>query len=316
MSLGWKAFLLWAGLSLLWGQEPPPTPAPPKPAVLFYERRPLRIPILCRAETFEEVGLDCSPDEPCRVLLELTAVEAAGAKILLVGNLHTPSATVSSIALASDDAGTTWHEPLKRLAATGFEAVQLLNEQYGWISVQPQAQFASDPYLLATPDGGSTWQKLPIWTEEGRAGILQQFYFESRDHGFVLIDRSQNEQRDDRYELYETRNAGLSWMLRETSPRAITPKWPARRQSDWRIRVDAKAKTYELERRVGEDWRRMANFHTDLGVCKSLETDKTPRPGPEGAPERPPDGAPDRAPGGVPDGRSAPPPPPAPSSEP
>ena len=270
--------LVLLGVSVAAAQQP--APSSPFP-VLVYERRPLRVPITCRAEDFEAAGLQCTEEEPCRVFLELAAVEAAGPKIALVGNLHTVSATLSSLALMSDDAGTTWREPLGRLAATGFEAVQLLNEQNGWISVQPQVGLASDPYLLGTSDGGTTWQKFPIWSEEGRAGLLQQFYFDSKEHGLALIDRSQSGDAASRYELYETPNGGATWMLRETGSRPIAPKWPVRRASDWRLREEDKAKTYDLERRVGDTWRRMASFSTALGVCKALETKQPAPPGPD-----------------------------------
>ncbi len=265
---GGRVSLLAAGCGVLWGQT------------LVYERRPLRLPIGCKAADFEAAGLECSEEEPCQVFLELTAVEAVGPKILVIGNLHTTSATVSSLALFSEDAGTTWRELVKREPAAGFEAAQFLNEQQGWISVQPQSQLASDPYLLATADGGANWQKLPIFSEEGRAGLLQQFYFDSKDHGLALIDRSQTGDASSRYELYETVTGGSSWMLRESSSRPIAPKWPARRPSDWRLREDPKLKTYELERRVGNSWQRMANFRTDLGVCKALETNAPAPPPP------------------------------------
>jgi len=263
-----------AGLSVLGGQQPAP---PERPATLIYERQPLLIPFTCWSEDFEAAGLHCSEEEPCRLFLELTAVEAAGPQVLLVGNLHTSSATLSSLALSSEDAGTTWREPLARLPGAGFESVQLLNAQQGWISVQPQGAYASDPYLLATADGGSAWQKQPIWSEEGRAGFLQQFHFDTKDHGLALIDRSAAGAVTNRHELYETMNGGSSWTLRETSARPISPKWPLRRVSDWRLREDARLKTYEVERRAGQTWLRMANFRAELGMCKELKT-KTPPP--------------------------------------
>ncbi len=267
-----KVLLLLFVAVVLRPQEAPAPQAPP----LVYQHRPLQVPIACRADDFEAAGLECSEGEPCRLFLELTAVEAWGPKILLVGNIHTTMATLSSIALLSQDAGATWREPLKRLAATGFEAVQFLSEQQGWIAAQPQGQLATDPYFLATPDGGANWQKLPIWSEEGRSGLLQQFHFDNKDHGFALIDRPEAGPGAGRYELYETLNGGGSWMLRETSSRPITPKWSARPTADWRLREDGKLKTYELERRVGANWQRMANFRTELGICKALESSRQP----------------------------------------
>src|SRR5579884_3446971 len=287
MSVGASITASLLGLGLLTAQTPsPPEPASSSPAVMVYEQRPLRVPVICRAADFNAAGIECSEEEPCRIFLELTAVDAAGPKVVITGNLHTPSATLSSIVLASGDGGVSWREPVARVAGAGFEAVQLLNEQYGWIAAQPQAQFPTDPYLLATTDGGATWQKQPIWSEDGRAGLLQQFLFDSREHGFVLIDRSQAGEPTDRYELYETLNSGSSWMLREVNSRPITPKWQPRRNAEWRLRVDDKARTYELERRLGEGWRRVANFRTEVGECKAPETKEASQPpaDPAGAP--------------------------------
>ncbi len=235
-----------------------------------------RVPLSCRAAELEAANIQCSNEEPCRVFMELTAVEAVSPKILLAGNLHTPAATLSSIALWSDDAGATWREPVARIPAAGFESIQFLNDQHGWIAVQPQDQFPHDPYLLVTTNGGQTWEPLRIFTEEGRQGLLQQFYFDSRDHGWALIDRS-----SEGFEMYETLNAGMSWMLRETSSRPITPKWAVRRASDWRLREDAKLRTYEVERRVGETWRQVADFRVEVGVCKNPEPVAPPQPPPE-----------------------------------
>jgi hypothetical protein len=253
---------------------------------MIYQGRPLRVSVACRVEDFEAAGLHCSEEEPCRVFLELASVEAAGPKILTVGNLHTSTATLASLALASDDAGTTWREPVRRMPGAGLESAQLLDAQHGWIAAQPPGPLPSDPFFLATGDGGANWQKLPLWAEDGRSGLLLQFHFDSKDHGFALVDRSAA-MAASRYELYETLNGGGSWMLRETSSRLIAPKWPARRASDWRLREDARLKTYEVERRVGETWRRMASFQTELGVCKALESKQPPPPPPPPDPPNP-----------------------------
>jgi len=220
--------------------------------------------------------MQCSPEEPCRLFLELTAVEAAGPKVLVIGNIHTSSATLSSIALLSEDAGTSWREPSPRIPGAGLESALFLNDQVGWIAVQPHGQFPHDPYLLGTTNGGQTWEAMRLWAEESRHGLLQQFHFVSRERGFALVDRSSAG-----FELYETLNGGTSWMLRETSSRPIAPKWPPRKPAEWRLREDDKLKTYELERRVGDSWRRMANFRTDLGVCKDPDPASAPTPPPE-----------------------------------
>jgi len=251
----------------MWAQAP----APATPAVLIYENQPLKLEVACRAADFEAASILCSEEEPCRLFLELAVVEAIGPRILVAGNIHTPATTLAAAALLSDDAGATWREPVARVPAAGFEAAQFLSDQLGWIAVQPQGQFPTDPYVLATTDGGAKWSPQRVWTEEGRSGLWQHLHFDSKDHGFALIDRTGAAPAGGRYELYETPNAGATWMLRESSSRPITPKWPPRRPPDWRLREDARLKTYELERRVGDSWRRMANFRTELGVCKQLE---------------------------------------------
>jgi hypothetical protein len=260
-------FLLTVG-GLLAGQE---TTAPAS-TVLVYTRDPLRIPVECRAADFEAANVQCSLEEPCQVFLELTTVEAVGSKVFLAGNLHTGTATLASLVLLSDDGGGRWREPFQRFPGASGEAVQFLNEQQGWIAVQPQQQFPADPFLMSTADGGVRWQNRRIFAEEGRAGLLQQFRFDSPQHGFVLIDRSQSGLGVDRYELYETLTGAASWLLRETSSRPIEPKWPERRPPEWRLRADARAKTYDVERRIGATWRRMASFHTDLVQCKELQS--------------------------------------------
>jgi len=278
MRRGATLMLAWAVFASLPGQTPPPPASAP---VMIYAGRPLRVPISCRIADFEAAGLFCSDEEPCRLFLELTAVEAVGAKVLVAGNIHTPAATLSSIALASDDAGGSWREPVKRIPGAGFEALQMLDEKLGWIAVQPQTSLASDPYLLATIDGGGTWREHRIWEEEGRTGLLHQFFFTSRTQGFALIDRAAS--ISSRFELYESPNGGASWLLKETSSRPIPPKW-SRPPSDWRLREDPKQQTYEVERRMGEAWRAMSSFRTELGVCKSLEEKAPPAPAPPDPP--------------------------------
>ncbi len=255
-----------AGLVLAQAPAPAPPAGGPAAPARVYNPTPLRAPVSCRASELEPSGIVCSADEPCRMFLELTAVEALGPKVLTVGNVHTSTATVSSIALLSDDAGTTWREPTARIPGAGFEAIQFLSEQQIWIAVQPQSQFPHDPYLLASGDGGQTWDAQRLWSEEGRLGVWQQFYFDSRDHGLALVDRSSAG-----FELYESMNGGASWSLKEVSSRAITPKWPPRRPPEWRLREDARLRTYEVERRAGNAWQRMANFRVEIGICKEPE---------------------------------------------
>src|SRR5580692_2363441 len=75
----------------------------------------------CPPEELEAFGLACSAEDPCPVFLELSSVEAVGAKLFVAGNLHTPSTTLYSVLLASEDGGKTWTEPVARMRAAALE---------------------------------------------------------------------------------------------------------------------------------------------------------------------------------------------------
>ena len=53
----------------------------------------------CPLADIEQFGLNCSEQEPCQVMLELTSADAAGNRILVTGNLHTREATLFSLLL-------------------------------------------------------------------------------------------------------------------------------------------------------------------------------------------------------------------------
>src|SRR3954467_13795215 len=105
------------GMTAAWAQDQPPaatTPqlATPQPAVTMIENtgKPMVLPFQCTAEDTQWAGLQCSDEEPCPIYLELTAVESAGDRILVAGNVHSTSVTLFSVLLSSDDAGHTWRE--------------------------------------------------------------------------------------------------------------------------------------------------------------------------------------------------------------
>src|SRR6059058_1583320 len=102
-------------VALLWGiafaQEPPTAPpAPAPPPVLENSGKPMLLPFKCTDEDIQASGLTCSEEDPCPIYLELTAVEGAGHRLLVAGNLHTSAVTVFSTLLASEDGGRTWRE--------------------------------------------------------------------------------------------------------------------------------------------------------------------------------------------------------------
>ncbi len=258
-----------------------------KPAepILQNTGKPMIVDYACTEEDVRLSGLSCSLDDPCPVFVELASVEAVGNRIFLVGNIHTSTTTLYSVLLATTDNGKTWREPHERLRASGLDRIQFLDFENGWISGEVQHPLPRDPFFLVTSDGGQTWRLQPVFGDPQFGSILQ-FSFTSHASGSMIIDRGRGWESG-RYELYETPNAGETWMLRQSNEKAIQLKHPAGTSSDWRLRADAATKAYRVERRSGETWRGIASFSVSIGACKpeplppppSTEVQASPAPG-------------------------------------
>jgi hypothetical protein len=165
----------------------------------------------------------------------------------------------------------------------GLDHVQFLDFQNGWISGQSLVPIMHDPFLLITSDGGKTWRQRAVFNEGG-GGAIQQFWFESTSRGELVIDRMQSAESS-RYELYESPNGGDTWMIRRTSSQPITLRRAGAPGSGWRLRADAKSKSYELEKRQDESWKPAASFLVRIGACQPApraapapEPAETPQP--------------------------------------
>src|SRR5271156_2773682 len=196
----------------------------------------MRVPFDCTEADTQAASLSCSEEEPCPVFLELSSVEPAGNRIFLAGNLHTNSATLYSILLASEDAGRTWTEPHPRIRSAGLDQIQFIDFQNGWISGANLQSTSRDPFLLLTTDGGKTWHVRPIF-EETRVASVERFWFESRENGSMLVDARLD---NNLHELYETRTGGESWSLKQASASPIPfPRAKETGTSGWRARAYA-----------------------------------------------------------------------------
>jgi hypothetical protein len=71
-------------------------------------------------------------------------------------------------------------------------------------------------------------------------------------------------------------------MIRRTSDTPITIKRPASDPAGagWRIRADARTKSFAIEKKQGERWNTAASFLVQIGACK---------PAPHAAPAPPPE---------------------------
>jgi len=227
---------------------------------------PTKIPFTCTPEDVEAFGLTCSPEEPCAIYVELAAIESVAGRIFLTGNLHSATTTMFSVLLASDDGGKTWTEPHPRIRFGMLEQIQFVDLEYGWIGGEINQPLPRDPFLLLTRDAGKTWTQQPIF-DDSHFGSVQQFWFNSRTEGQVVVDREQGGRT--RHELFESNTGGSSWNPKEVSDKPVTLK-RTRPPGDpvWRIRADAATKTYHIEMRTGEKWETVAKLAIRAGECQ------------------------------------------------
>jgi len=263
-----------------------PVVEPGQPARLTYSGRPLRIGSPCSEEDIRALSLTCPPEQPCPVYLELAELERVGQKLFLTGNLHTESATLASVLLASEDDGRSWFEPHERIRSAALDQIQFFDLETGWAAGYLLHALPRDPFLLLTTDGGKTWRRRPLWAES-KIGVIEHFYFDSRRHGVLWIDRASAGDAG-RFELYESMTGGESWMIRQITDRPIPKKGARTPNPDWRLRADSASKSYLIERRTPA-WQVVASFAVHAGECKEPETPpaQPPEPADVKTPEQP-----------------------------
>src|ERR1017187_1950789 len=189
-AMGKFASLLLAG-GAFWAQDLPPAAGaglvPAAPVVLENVGKPMVTPFRCTEEDIRSAGLTCSEQDPCPVYLELAAVESTGIRIFAAGNIHTANATLYTILLGSEDNGQTWREVYERVPGAALDHIQFADVATGWTSGLAFGPLPEDPFLLLTTDGGKTWRAHPIFNEP-RFGSIQQFFFEDKKSGSLVID--------------------------------------------------------------------------------------------------------------------------------
>jgi hypothetical protein len=241
---------------------------------------PRKLENVCTLQDEDTFGLTCSEDDPCPVFLELNAAESNGASLFVSGDLHTQNTTMFGLLLESDDGGATWTEPgatgssatgtgvsgtNRRQASSTLEEIQFADSQHGWIAGVKLDPLPRDPFLLATTDGGKTWQRNPLF-EDPLFGSIQQFWFDSPSSGELALDRSQGATR--RYERYVTMTGGSSWELEGSDNKPIRfARAKPKENSGWRVR--AEKDTYRVECRAADgSWPAVASFAVHAGDCR------------------------------------------------
>jgi hypothetical protein len=243
----------------------PERPAPTVPTVLENTGKPMMVDFHCTRQDIEWAGMSCTADEPCPIYLELTAVESIGTQLFAAGNIHSPTVTLYSELLASDDSGKTWREGYERVRGAGLDHLQFAGLVNGWASGEQLSPLPQDPFLLITTDGGRTWRQQTIFAET-RGGSIQQFFFSSKDDGSLVIDRGQA--RDgERYELYESSSGGRTWSVKEASNQPLRLKQGPASAALWRVEADGPTQSFRIEHQQDGRWTLAAAFAVNLGAC-------------------------------------------------
>jgi photosystem II stability/assembly factor-like uncharacterized protein len=222
--------------------------------------------------------MTCTADAPCPVYLELASLEAPGGRLVAAGNLHTQSATLHSILLASEDGGKTWMEAHPNIRYASLDQAQFIDATNGWIAGQINGSIPREPFFLLTTDGGKSWKQRPVFSE-ARPGWVEKFQFTSAAQGRVLVNRAQSGEGG-RFALLETMTGGDSWSIQQittTPPKVNFERAP---NASWRLQTNAANKTYVVEKREGSTWVAAASFLITAGACRPKELELNPPPEP------------------------------------
>src|SRR5215471_14889147 len=87
----------------------------------------IRLPFECTPEDVELAGGNCTEQQPCPVLVELSAIESVGSRLFASGDFHTSGATLASLLLVSDDGGKSWTEAYPRQRGAAFDQIQFVD---------------------------------------------------------------------------------------------------------------------------------------------------------------------------------------------
>ncbi len=261
----------------------------PKEIVLENTGKPLKLPFTCPESDIAGFGMTCTEKDPCPVFLELAAVQPLGVKIFVTGNLHNGASTMYSVLVTTEDGGKTWREPYERIRSAGLDQIQFLDFETGWISGQVLLAMPRDPFFLLTTDGGKSWRKRPVFGES-RVAAIEQFHFESKTQGSLIVDRTQGAETP-RYEHHDSMTGGESWTVKEVSGRALRLKVARNTtgNADWRIESDGKTKSHRVEKKEGGNWNAVVRFESQVGECKpALAALPEPPPPPDPVVQAPP----------------------------
>jgi hypothetical protein len=258
-------------------------------SIQLLAQEPYRVPFMCAEDDLQSAGMSCSENDACPIYLEVSSIAPDGRKIFLTGNLHSTSATISSILLMSEDSGSSWKEPSPRIRASALDQLQFYNLQDGWAAGETQYPLPRDPFFLITSDGGSSWRQVSVG-EDGMPGAIQRFWFDTAQHGELSIDAGRTSPAG-RYLSYETETGGSSWTLQGKGDQLpkLRSAPPSPDNPDWRVRASRDGKSYAVESRNGDSWTPISSLAIEVATCTGKADElKEPEPDqPQPAPRVP-----------------------------
>lgn len=238
--------------------------------VVVYEGALISLSTECAVERLEYAGIRCSAERPCEFLLDLVSVASEGDWIVLTGEVHTAEATYESVVLSSRDGGATWTEAAERISAGGIESISIVDAQTAFVAGQQGDTATGEiPFLLATDDGGVSWETRMVETGgEKVEGLVVAFQADSTSHGYLTLE--QLAATGDAYRLYETYNGGRSWAIRQIS--AEKPQVPgprlALKSEDWSVRpVADEFIVGKRDSSAPSGWAEKSRFASAVGSC-------------------------------------------------
>jgi hypothetical protein len=246
-----------------------------EPVVMKYSGTPLQLPYECNEDDIEWAGMVCTEQEPCPIFLELSAIGSAGRKIFAGGNLHSSTTSLYSVLLQSDDAGVTWKEAAPRDRGASVDQIQFADLEHGWAGGEVQVPLPQDPFFLVTSDGGLSWRNRPV-TEDGGPGLVQRFWFDTGQHGELIVDAGKTAEGG-QYREYETETGGDTWMIRgaTTQMPKLRREPPLPPEPYFRARAAKDGKSLLIEKRTGDQWDTASAFLIQVASCVTKTVDMT-----------------------------------------
>jgi hypothetical protein len=157
------------------------------------------------------------------VFFEPTGLAATGERLFVFGAFQTPTVTVRSFILLSQNGGKTFKEIGPPFHAGEVIDIVFPDATCGFALIGQTTAGPGELRLLRTTDSGKTWEILPIIPKGHSTGRLVRFSFTSPTHGEIVLAYTDENPQNLRQVLV-TEDGGLTWQAFETKFDPSKPK--------------------------------------------------------------------------------------------